>query len=213
MGIPIIFIFFLIFVFLFRYKMNQQEKSTRQSNDFFWEREKKSLFVRKKTIDDDIYLKADISKFPTYSLEQFIAWQAKKLYKVQEDCLYYANQPMVNLSNMLNSEIRLKFGPANLPLIESYENNYISYTKQLYQLGKGFYDIKRDDDAITVLKEGIRMGSDIRHNYILLGKLYCKTNQTVRFKDLYNKATCIDSLTKHKIISEFDNLKDSYHIK
>lgn len=213
MEIPIIFIVFLIFVFLFRYKMNQQEKATHRSNELFWEREKKSLFIRKKTLDDTIYLKADISKFPKYSLEQFIEWQAKKLYKVQEDCLYYASQPMVNLSNMLNSEIRLKYGTANLTLIESYENNYISYTKQLYQLGKGFYDINRDDDAITVLEEGIRMGSDISHNYILLGKLYCKTNQTVKFQDLYNKTTYIESLTKHKIIDELNKLINSYHLK
>jgi hypothetical protein len=206
MNIPVIFILFLIFIFIFRHNLNKTDKETVRLNKLFWNKEEKSLFARKQKINDDIFI---LSTLPTNIRRSKVEYKSlgdSSIYKLQERCFYLSKEPMANLSNLSNSEVRLKYGASNLDNIDIYESNYTLYIKSLYEFGKKLYDLGLTETSIIVLEEAINAKTDISGNYILLAKIYHTSNNTSKLNDLYNKATKLNSLTKNKVIREIDQL-------
>ena len=114
----------------------------------------------------------DMSQFPKHSPTYFEENNSSSLYLIQEKCIELSKSPMMNVGNLLNSEIRLQFGTANLPLVQSYEENYHQFLQLLFQLGEGYYKLNEYDDSIQVLKVGMELGTDLSKHYILLGTIY-----------------------------------------
>lgn len=207
MGIPMIFVLFLIFLFIFQYHLRKSDRLAKESTKKFWAKEEASMFSRKSPIEPEQYIKPQIENFPKKTLEYFKELNYEKLYSIQENCFYLATQPMLNFSNILNSDLRLKYGSANLQLIEAYENNYNQYLHNLYHLGKGYYELNQYNEAVIILEEGIRVNTDISEHIILLATLYCNYKDSEKFNTLYNKVLSFNSLTKNKIIYRLDELK------
>lgn len=210
MGIPTIFILFLIFIFIFQHNLRKSERSINNSRRTFWEREEKSLFARKTAISPDDYIQANPESLPQFPLEYFHEIGDEQLYKLQQRCLKLANEPMMNLSDMMNSDVRIKYGAANLGLIENYENNYNQYLRTLYKLAKGYYELNKISEAVQVLEEGIHMQTDISDHILLLGTLYQKLGEKNKFDILYNKTLEMKTLTKAKTIQGLDKIKEAF---
>lgn len=207
MGIPTIFVLFLIFLFIFQHNLRKSDRLHKNASERFWEKEEASMFARKSPIETQHYIIPQVENLPKNTLEYFQNLENEQLYYIQEKCFDLASKPMLNFSNMLNSDIRLKYGSENLNLIEAYETNYNHYLQNLYQLGKGYYDLKLYNEAITVLEEGIRVNTDISDHIILLATLYCELKDFNKFNNLYDKSLSLTSLTKNKTIQGLDNLK------
>ncbi|PKM95199.1 MAG: hypothetical protein CVU84_05790 [Firmicutes bacterium HGW-Firmicutes-1] len=210
MVIPSIFVLFLIFIFIFQHNLRKSDKMLNKSRKIFWEKEEKSLFARKAPIDTNIYIIPSIEALPNFSFEEFKAFGNEDLFKTQELCFDIAKSPMVNLSDMLNSDIRIKYGTSNLSTIESYEINYNHYIKILYQLAKGYYELNMYDEAICVLEEGIRVHTEIGDHILLLATLYCQFQNKAKFDELYEKSLTLNTLTKNTIIRNLDKLKEAH---
>jgi tetratricopeptide (TPR) repeat protein len=206
MGIPVIFLSFLVFIIIYRIQLAKLDKDQNAINKLFWEREESSLFVRKKEIKPYELILPNVDSIPTYSQSEYEAMGNKDLFNIQEKCITYSHTKMLNTSHLLNSEVRLKYGSANIDTVEDYEENYHQYIKLLYQLGKGFFELNRLEDAILLLEEGLHVNTEISDHLILLGKLYKTTNQKEKFTALFNYANTINSLTKNKILHELEAL-------
>lgn len=211
MGIPTIFIVFLIFIFVFQHNLRKSDRMISHNRRSFWDKEEKSLFVRKTDLDPNDFVHANAEALPHYSLEYFKELGDEHLYKLQERCFKLASEPMMNLSELMNSDIRLKYGAANLGLVENYEDNYNQYLRALYKLAKGYYELDKKTEALQVLEEGINMKTDISDHIILLGKLYLETHRNDRFETLYNSTLQLKTLTKSKSIQGLEQLKKANH--
>lgn len=209
MGIPVFFITFIILLTIFQIYLNKTSISRKNSRRKFWSHEEKSWFGRKSQIESDHYLHPNIENLPHLSKEDYENLGKESMFRIQEECYAIALEPMIDLTNMLNSDIRHQYGPANFDLIDTYENNYTRYIKALYILGKFFYEKDRDQDALLFLEEGVHVRTEISDHIILLGTMYCKLRDKTKFLELYERAQKSQSLTKNKIIHELKKLKEA----
>lgn len=212
MGIPTIFILFLIFLFIFHHNLKKTERLTAMKRKDFWENEEKSMFTRKSQIEDNNYIVLDISGIIHNNREYFLELGHPELFKYQELIFSLSNEQMLNLSNMSNSEIRLKYGVANFSHIEACENNYNRLIKAIYMLGKGYYDLEKYPEAISVLEAGIKINSDISDHILLLAELYAMNKDVFNFNEIKIYSENIESLTKTKLSKGFTDIKRKHFI-
>lgn len=210
MEFPIIFILFLMLLLIFQLSLKKSNLSRKRSSQKFWSNEEKSWFARKSQVELDLFIHPNTENLPRLSRQDYESLGKEAMFRIQEEGYAIALEPMVDLTNMLNSDIRLQYGPANFELINTYENNYTRYIKVLYILGKFFYEKDRDQDALLFLEEGVHVRTEISDHIILLATLYCKLHDKNKFLELYDRAQKSQSLTKNKIIQELKKLKEAH---
>lgn len=200
MGIPTIFIIFVIFVAVFRYNMAKNTNDEKKVNEEFWDRENDSHYIRKKEITDADLINSYGDELPHIAENYYEAHNIKMLYTYQETCHKLKDQPMMNLGGMLNSEVRMMYGTSQIDTIESYENTYLQYQNALFAWAKGLSEKDMTQEAIQLLEISQKTGTDISYHFILLGDLYHKNNETKKLNTLIKYVKTSDFTMKSKIL-------------
>lgn len=206
MTFPILFVWFIIGVFIFRHHLRKGSKMEDAAHDAFWKKEASSLVVRKRNLDPNDYIQTSLSSQHILDQDFFNRIQAPDLYRQQKYLFDLSQKPMVNFQTLDNAEVRLKFGTATITDIEAYENNFIQYIKTLYTLAQGLMAAGQEDLARLYLEEGVAVGSDIRGNYTLLATIYKMHQQQDAIANLYEIAKNLSSLTRTKLLQELDDI-------
>ena len=103
---------------------------------------------------------------------------------------------MLNLSEYSNTDLKLKYGVANLDTLTQYEDSYTSFIKSLSELGHILIS-----DATAFLEYAVRIGSDIRLTYTDLYALYSEAGNASKIRQLRQYASLIKSVNKDLIVS------------
>jgi hypothetical protein len=177
MGIPIFFGLFVIFLIFFNLKIQLHERKRKQSTTEFLEREHKSNFVRKKSLESMNYISPSLDDLPLLSAEHTRSLEEKKAYNKQLQVQALVSQPMLDLKGKSNTDLKLEYGTSNLERLIQYEQNYQRFLFSLLEWAKALQEANRINDAIQVLEKGVEIGSDLSQNYTLLAELYETTNQ------------------------------------
>ena len=102
---------------------------------------------------------------------------------------------------MTNTDLKLKYGVANLEALTEYEDNYTLLIKNLAVLGHILKEQDDITDATHYLEYSIRIGSDIRSCYADLKDIYISQNHTEKVDKLRQYASMIKSVNKELIIN------------
>jgi len=207
MAFPILFVWFIIGIFIFRHHLSKGSKIENAAHDAFWKKEASSLVVRKRALDPTDYIHTSLSTKLIMDQAFFNQIQAPELYRQQKYLFDLSQKPMVNFLNLDNAEVRLQFGTATITTIETYENNYIQYIKTLHTLAKGLMAVDQEDLARQYLEEGLAVGTDIKANYILLATIYKRHQQEDAISNLYEIAKNLNTLTKTQLLKELDQIR------
>ena len=121
-----------------------------------------------------------------------------------------SQKKMVNLTGITNTDLKLTYGAANLPILTEYDQDFTSLCKALYDLGMEYKNAGREDDAITTLNVAINLGTDISGNYTALAEMYADKGLYVEIQRLISCAGNIRSLTRESTISKLQNILDSH---
>ncbi|TCK89025.1 hypothetical protein EDC19_2438 [Natranaerovirga hydrolytica] len=192
---PIILILFIIFLVVFRIKINKTSKKHLSSKEAFWQKESESNFVRKKNIDDLDYISIPVDALPfDFNTDD------EDIKAIQDKITQISDLKLINLKGYSNTDIKLKYGTSNLELLSSYEDNYTRLLRSLLKWGKLLYESERIDDATKVLEYGVSIETDISEHYILLARIYKRSNKMDKIIDLIHKVDNLDSLMKEKTI-------------
>lgn len=108
---------------------------------------------------------------------------------------------MLNLSEYSNTDLKLKYGVANLDTLTQYEDNYTSFIKSLSELGHILIEHKDISDATAFLEYAVKIGSDIRLTYTYLYALYSEAGNASKIRQLRQYASLIKSVNKDLIVS------------
>lgn len=172
-----IFIIFLIALNYFRRKNMrlEEEQQTR-----FWERENQANATRKKDISnlDYITIPQELLTMPDVD--------DSEITSCYETLRHLSAEKILNLNHMTNTEVKLAYGAANLPVLTAYDDNYTTLICTLVKLGKKLAEYDLTQDAIAVLSFGLSCQSDISENYTLLVKLYQQTGDNGKLAELYS---------------------------
>jgi hypothetical protein len=193
--------------------MGKSDNSEISSRDNFWKKESKSHYIRKKELTEDDYVRTHHENLPLIESSKYSSLGKERLYTYQENCRLLTLNPMMNLSTMLNSDVRLKYGTGQLDTVESYENNYNQYIKNLLSWAKGLHELNLHLEAISVLKEAIAVGADVSHIYLLLGQVYADTGKIEDMKQLIDYVSQSNFMLKNKIIEGLTTLLTTMNTK
>lgn len=200
MHIPIFFGLFIIAIIVMRIKMKKNNSNIKAINKAYWEKEQKSLVVRKKNIDDLSYINIKADELPTNT------YGSSEIADLRDKVLSLLSEKMISFKGKTNADLRLEYGTANFDKLSLYEERYNTLIKRLYQWGKLLVDMDKQEDALSVLELGIKINTDISKHYILLGNLYKARQDDEKFQKLYDRVAHSDFTLRDNILSSLGRM-------
>lgn len=201
-SMPILFIWTLIAIFIFRHHMKKSSKKQNDVSKAFWAKEASSLVVRKKDLTQVDYVYPNLTEEDLKGEAWLEAQGQKSLYRYETQIAGLLKQPMMNFQSMSNTDLRLTFGTANLTIIRENEERWNSYLKALYQMGSKLLASGETVYSIKLLEEGIAMGTDNRQHFLTLGRYYKDSGDTDAYHQLLATAQSLESLTKNALVRD-----------
>ena len=198
----------LLFLYLLiQYSNIRTKQILKKEKEAFWNREYQANSTRKSDISGLDYITIPVDTLP------FTDTDEEELTEIQSNIKSLFQKPILNLTGLSNTDLKLKYGVANIKFLISCDDNYSSLVKNLSKWGSYLYDHNRWNEALTVLEFGIKCKSDIRKNYTLLAELYKELNTPDKIDDLIQTAQTLDTLSRENILISLKEIKMSFYLK
>lgn len=198
--------YFIIILVVIQLLLKKSDNSQQNKIKQFWEREQKANATRKQDISNLNYVKWDDSlplKEDNRTLSDILDNNNEALASY-EAIMSLKGKQMINLTEYSNTDLKLKYGVANLETLTEYEDNYTSLIMNIATLGHILMEQEDTKDAAAYLELGIRSGSDIRSNYADLKNIYTNEGNNSGLSNLKRYAELIKSVNKDTIMHILD---------
>lgn len=195
--------YFIIILIVIQLYLKKSTRSGSERSKKYWEREQKANSTRKQDISTLNYIKWDDS-LPAIDNSLTLADilnNSPEALKAYNNIQTLKTEPMLNLSEYSNTDLKLKYGVANLDTLTQYEDNYTSFIKSLSELGHILIEHKDISNATAFLEYAVKIGSDIRLTYTDLYALYSEAENASKIRQLRQYASIIKSVNKDLIVS------------
>ena len=195
--------YFIIILIVIQLYLKKSTRSGSERSKKYWEREQKANSTRKQDISTLNYIKWDDS-LPAIDNSLTLADilnNSPEALKAYNNIQTLKTEPMLNLSEYSNTDLKLKYGVANLDTLTQYEDNYTSFIKSLSELGHILIEHKDICVATSFLEYAVMIGSDIRLTYTDLYSLYSEAENASKIRQLRQYASIIKSVNKDLIVS------------
>ena len=204
MNLPF-FASFLVFILVLHHNLKKGKKAQVQQEDAYWERELAANHIRKSSLDDLNYITFEAASFYPVNLldanscPEFLE-KNPEVKDILSRFLFLENQKMVNLTEYSNTDLKYKYGVANLNLLSEYDTNYNELITLLHDYGSIFIKEDFESQALSVLEYAISIGTDISATYITCAGIYQKNNQWDKIEWLKKEAEKISTSRKDSIV-------------
>lgn len=196
---PIFTTIVLISAFIWIY-MKVTVKKVDKGTENFLEKEHQSNLTRKQSLATLDYIYFTKDSIP------FTDTPNANIKSLQNTLIELTSQNIVNLTGITNTDLKLQYGAANLPILTEYDKNYSLLTKSLYDLGLLLVTDDYRADAYAVLEYAISIGTDLSANYLTLANMYIEDERYDEISKLISSADNIHSLSKNSIISKLSEM-------
>lgn len=169
-----------------------KQENTEQT---FWAKEKKSNFVRKKSLEHLNYISIPQSLLfmqPQNPTAQTLSYL--------QDLNALSSLKIVNLTGISNTDLKLEYGTANITVLTEYDTHYTQMVTILQKLAECLVASGDTALAIEVLEFAISTGSDVSKSYLLLAELYKEVGTSQKIAFLVKQAEGMQSLMKNSIL-------------
>jgi hypothetical protein len=162
----------LIIALLIALAIKKSDYKKEQDAEEFFEKERKSNFVKKKPLDSLNYVKVP-DKFYEYSYSKLINANEhpEVIEKAVDQLMKLKDAKMVNFIGKTNTDLKLEYGTGNLETLMEYDQNYTSLITCLEEIGEAALSVDKAY-AKEVLEFSINIGSDISSTYKNLLNIY-----------------------------------------
>ncbi|MBP5383512.1 MAG: hypothetical protein J6Y57_00890 [Lachnospiraceae bacterium] len=177
--------------------MKRSGRKMKDAEDQFWEREREANSTRRKPLTDLDYITIPYESLPiTGEIGNPV------IMECEEFLLRLKDAKIVNLNGISNTDLKLRYGVANLNDLSEYDQNYTELIRALADWGEELQKTGKTDDAVKVLEFGISCHTDIRKNYVILADIYAERKDYDEIERLIGEAEQLTSLTKNGILNE-----------
>ena len=158
------FLFIFIFIFLiviFRFYCHKHTAHQEQVIQDFWDKEQQANNVRKQDITglEYVTLSADLIPGTLHTEEE-------------EILLSLIDKKMLDLTDYTNTDLKLKYGAANLDELSQCEQNYVTMIRQLPIYARQLFDAGYTDEAKKLLEFGLSLENNSGSIYNTFKELY-----------------------------------------
>lgn len=206
---------FLIFIVVLQHNLRKGKKAQEQSEAAFWKREFSANDVRKRSLDDLVYVKFPATDFYPFKLlgakdsSSFLE-RNPEVKEILSRFVFLENQKIVNLTEYTNTDLKYKYGVANLNTLTEYDTNYNELITLLHNYGSIYIREGYESQALFILEYAVSIGTDISGTYLLLAEIYQKNQQQDKIQWLKKEAEKISTSRKTSIIRKLQELDSSH---
>ena len=181
-------------------------KSNREDNkeEAFWKRERESNSVRRKPIDHLDYVKIPESLPFDLHTENLEIQECIKIIKE------LINEPILNLTGYSNTDLKIKYGTANITVLSIADQNYTLLVTTLQKWADELFKLDCKEEAYSILEFSVSTKVDIGKTYRLLGKHYLEAGDMPSFDKLIETAKDLKSMNTKYIVASLKEMKEDY---
>ena len=180
---------FIVFCVLLTYHIKKGDSSQQQVMDEFFEKERQSNAIRKKDLSNLDYITIPLEKIPL------------QLHTATEEKLFaLAKLPIVNLSGISNTDLKLTYGTTNLERLSQYDIHFTDMVALLPVYAKELQEAGYPESACELLEFDIDCNADSRKIYQMLIDIYKESNNFEKLTWLKEQAQHIPSETTKQVI-------------
>lgn len=187
---------FIVFCIWLGYEIHKHVKLQDQAERDFWEKEVAANNTRRKPLDDLNYIRIPFDTLPMELLAD-----DSVICEYHETLHTLSRSPVVNLSGISNTDLKLKYGAPNIELLSRYDQSYTVLARTLQSWGKALYENGFPEEACTVLEFAVSTCTDIKGTYRLLVTIYKEQGRTFKIPELIPVAESLRSGYKNTIVS------------
>lgn len=192
---------FLLFIFVFQLQLSKRSHKTSDSEEAFWEKEAAANSTRRKSLEALDYI-----IIPTRELPMQILEDKEEILELLKTINRLAEQKIVNLTGLSNTELKLKYGAPNLPLLMAYDQNYTVLARTLQKWAALLYESQYTTEAKQVLEFAMSTKTDVTASFVLLARIYAKGGQTEKIAELKELAASLNSASKNIIMKKLEEI-------
>lgn len=193
----------IIFVVWLRYEITKSNKLENRSFQYFLQREKEANAARRQDITGLNYVTVDLKCLPLKDSED------DTINSYRDTIISLANCKIVNLTGLTNTDLKYRYGAANLELLSEYDSNFTKLVSILHKWGERLYNNGNVSNATLVLEYAVSCGTDVTKTYRLLAKIYKEKNAVSQIDHLIDLIPNTTILRKDALIKELKQIKVS----
>ena len=156
----------LVFVVWIAYEIHKAHKKDDKFMADFWEREREADSTRRKSLADLNYITIPLDEL---TLPDDSDDELKEDFSVLENI---SKGKIVKLSEYTNTELKLKYGAPNLPLLTEWDSNYATMVQTLQKIAVSLFKSGNLALAEKYLDFAIESGTDVSQSYYLLADIH-----------------------------------------
>lgn len=192
-----------VFMLVIKHAINRNGKVNNNSDADFWEREYKSNSVRRKNIDDLPYITVPMDALPFNLDTSDFSEESKQIIgTATEDIKDLCKERILNLTGYTNTDLKLKYGTANITPLSQYDLNYTMLARSLQKWAEALYKEGHPEEALLVLTFELSTDTDITSAYTLAAKIYKEKGQEEKISELAQRASNLKTLSKEIILEK-----------
>ena len=195
---PVIFFCTIIAGGVLFYERKKAARKQSSDEQEFWAREAKANETRRKDITFLNYIKIPVDTLPMEPSDN------EEIRECQDTISILSQSRVLNLQGISNTDLKLEYGVANLPLLTEYDENYTVLLTTLVRWGEKLMEDGQTESAVTVLEYGISLNTDISKNYFLLADFYRTQRRPEEIERLIETASKISTVMKGPIIKKLN---------
>ena len=193
--------FLAVFIIVTIYIAIRRSSAMRAEQDVwnnFREREQQANWTRRQDISNLAYIKLPLDALPLGRYED------ETLASYEQALRDLSTQPICNLNGITNTDLKLRYGVANLNTLSQCDTNYSTLVSLLANYGEKLFELSHPAEAKQVLEYSLSLGSDIGKTYELLATIYEYEGQPEKINALYESAEKITSIRRNSILRKLE---------
>ena len=180
------------------------ESGMKKKLEEFQERERAANEVRRQPLDDLEYLVIPDEFYDLPADEA--SGEALEARRILDNL---KSEKIVNLTGLTNTDLKLRYGVANLPDLMRFDQNYTSLVRALQMYASYLAGAGHESDAVKLLEYAVKSKSDVSASYSLLGDLDVKSGQSSKIDGLISAAGELNSPMSATIIRKLEAIRSS----
>ncbi|MBO4899708.1 MAG: hypothetical protein J5509_05415 [Lachnospiraceae bacterium] len=194
---------FLVLCLIVAVSVRSTKNKYEQEERAFWEKERAANSVRRKSLDGLDYITIPMDRLPT---ELHI--DNDNIASCIDTIGELSKSPIVNLTGISNTDLKLKYGAPNITLLTLYDQRYTLLASTLQKWAAALMDLNEKEAARTVLEYAVSTKTDVSSTYKTLASLYSEAGDTAAIEGLIPVAESLSTPLKDSIVSNLKTYLD-----
>lgn len=186
---------FFIFSAIVFFGLQRTKRLEKKIEQEYWDKEYRANSTRKKSLDnlDYITIPDEILQMTPETMDEDVNSYLLDLHEMSE-------YKIVNLTGISNTDLKLKYGTANITVLSDYDFHYTNMVTTLQRLAEKLYENEEYLLAKTVLEFAVSTRTDISKSYYMLADIYNILGYKEKVAELINRAQLVNSIMRQNIV-------------